>query len=88
MVVGVSFSALFGLINIGSTTVFTDVISLVLVGLYDTYLVACGLLLYRRVRGDIGVRKELQDSTIRHTWGPWYMCGGWGIAIDIRQLVN
>jgi len=83
VVVGVSFAALFGLINIGSTTVFNDLISLVLVSLYGTYLLACGLLLYRRVRGDIGLYRDLQDSATLYTWGPWYIRGALGIAINL-----
>lgn len=77
MIVGVTLAALFGLINIGSTTVFNDVISLVLVSLYGTYLLACGLLLYRRVQGDIG---DFPDSSTLYTWGPWHVRGVWGIV--------
>jgi len=78
VVVGVILSALFGLINIGSTTVFNDIISLVLVSLYGTYLLACGLLLYRRVRGDISTG-DLPDFPTLYTWGPWRIPGLWGI---------
>lgn len=54
----VSIAALVGFINLGSTTAFNDVISILLAGLYSSYFIASALLLYRRVRGDICERTE------------------------------
>ncbi|KAL8846091.1 MAG: hypothetical protein Q9221_008800 [Calogaya cf. arnoldii] len=49
----VTISCLLALINIGSTTAFNGVISLTISGLYSSYLLASGLLLYRRITGSI-----------------------------------
>ncbi|MCJ1440376.1 MAG: hypothetical protein MMC23_000859 [Stictis urceolatum] len=81
LLVGVLFAALFGLINIGSTTAFNDIISLVLVSLYGTYILACGLLLYRRLNGDIGDDTS-SDKKHLFTWGPWRIKGLLGILIN------
>ena len=77
------FAALIGLINVGSSTAFNDVVSLVLEGFYTSYLLACGLLLYRRVRGDI--REPDTDYTASNScqWGPWRLKGYLGIANNI-----
>ena len=76
-------AVLISLINIGSSTAFNDVVSLVLEGFYTSYLLACGMLLYRRIRGDI------HDSEVEITtgsllqWGPWCLRGCWGVANNV-----
>jgi choline transport protein len=55
-----SIAALLGFVNLGSTTAFNDIISLTLEGLFTSYLVAVALLLYRRLRGEIGERADDQ----------------------------
>lgn len=76
-------AALLGLINIGSSTALNDVISLVLEGFYTSYFVACSLLLYRRVRGDIGDHADGHfggpAGLKPYTWGPWRVPGAIGI---------
>lgn len=85
------FSALLALINIGNNAAFNGTISLVLEGFYLSYLLAIGLLFWRRVRGDLdGNNSDLMifSSTARHdetydmslTWGPWRMKGALGVA--------
>lgn len=83
-----TFAALLALINIGNTTAFNDIISLVLEGFYLSYLIAIGLLLWRRVRGDIAeLAPESQPTSEsfnpRMTWGPWRVKGVLGIANNV-----
>lgn len=69
------------LINIGSTVVFNDVVSLTLVALYSTYFICISLLLYRRVTGAIRrITLESEPSPVINSkdlaeaelcWGPW-----------------
>jgi choline transport protein len=84
-------SALLALINIGNNAAFNGTISLVLEGFYLSYLLAIGLLMWRRVRGDLdGQNSDLmifnstarQDESYDHslTWGPWRIKGALGIA--------
>ncbi|KAL8900184.1 MAG: hypothetical protein Q9207_005820 [Kuettlingeria erythrocarpa] len=53
ILVTVAISCLLALINIGSAVAFNNVISLTVNGLYSSYLLACALLLYRRLTGAI-----------------------------------
>ncbi|KAL9079936.1 MAG: hypothetical protein Q9157_001228 [Trypethelium eluteriae] len=72
-------TALLGLINIGSSTAFSDTLSLLLESLYTSYLLVCGLLLYRRLKGQIGnsmlsptAEEFVKDVGFQH-WGPWHV---------------
>jgi len=86
-------SALLCLINIGSSTVMNDVISLVLQGFYTSYFLAIGLLLYRRLRGEIAEPEndsnvEFQDAqSKRFTWGPWRIKGWVGTLNNMAACV-
>jgi choline transport protein len=89
-------SCLLVLINIGSSTAFNDVVSLVISTLYSSYLLVCALLLHRRITGTIHAPSPSHDhdqsttqptihpstspSTTRITWGPWHVTGALGIA--------
>ena len=77
-------SCLLVLINIGSSTAFNDVISLVISCLYSSYLIACVLLLYRRITGTIQPMQQdmvqVAGETPQMTWGPWHVHGSLGIA--------
>lgn len=73
-------SLLLSLIILGSTTAFNDLVSLSVSSLQSSYLVAIGLLLYRRVTGGIHPRKSATDDVV--SWGPWHMHGIWGIAVN------
>ncbi|KAL8941810.1 MAG: hypothetical protein Q9211_001662 [Gyalolechia sp. 1 TL-2023] len=53
---------LLALIYIGSSTVFEDVVSLSVSGLYASYFVPCSLLLWRRSTGQIRDRSPQDDS--------------------------
>ena len=76
-------AVLISLINIGSSTAFNDVVSLVLEGFYTSYFLACSMLLYRRVRGDIGDPAAETSASVSIHWGPWCLTGYWGIANNV-----
>ena len=79
-------AVLISLINIGSSTVFNDVVSLVLEGFYTSYFLACSMLLYRRLRGEIRDSEESDESSedkFSVRWGPWCLKGIWGIVNNI-----
>jgi choline transport protein len=86
---------LLGLINIGSTTVFNDVISLALEGLFSSYFIALILLLWRRIRGDIADDIDSPDAVQAQTlqlekqlrWGPWRVKGIAGTVINFVGCV-
>lgn len=79
----VTITALLGLIQIGSSVVFNDVISLVVEGFFSSYLCVLLPLLYHRIKGNITVCDEDCDfETDKHSsrsavdravyaWGPW-----------------
>ncbi|KAF1960761.1 amino acid transporter [Byssothecium circinans] len=87
-------SALLALINIGNNAAFNGTISLVLEGFYISYLLAIGLLLWRRLRGDLDTPNSSLtafSSTAQHdeshdrslTWGPWRIKGVWGTINNV-----
>lgn len=76
-------ACLVGLINIGNTTAFSAVVSMVLQGFYTSYLLACGMLLYRRVRNDIREPNTESTNERPYEWGPWRLTGMIGIANNI-----
>ena len=90
------FTALLALINIGNSAAFNGTISLVLEGFYLSYLLAIGLLLWRRLRGDLDnpnssltIFNEAQvaeayDRSL--TWGPWRLKGALGVANNVVAI--
>ena len=93
MLLTTTIACLLALINIGSSVVFNDVISLTINGLYSTYLICCVLLLYRRCKGHIVVPSINEESTIHPTsakrlsWGPFRVPGNLGVAINAVAVV-
>ncbi|KAL9000335.1 MAG: hypothetical protein Q9169_001052 [Polycauliona sp. 2 TL-2023] len=97
----VTISCLLALINIGSDTAFNAVISLTISGLYSSYLLAAGLLLYRRCTGAITVPTTYEanpkiitegetvssQGVINLTWGPFRLPGPMGIAINVAGCI-
>ncbi|MCJ1361829.1 hypothetical protein MMC16_000929 [Acarospora aff. strigata] len=89
-----TIACLLGLINIGSSTAFNDVISLTINGLYSSYFICCSLLLWRRCTGAIHIpapgnpthESHLPSTSSRPTlpltWGPWRMPGIFGIVVN------
>ncbi|KAF7920719.1 hypothetical protein BELL_0233g00180 [Botrytis elliptica] len=79
-------SCLLALINIGSATVFNDVVSLSVAGLYSSYLICALLLLYRRLTGGFQKLADISDGPAlvnttgaQLAWGPWHVPGVFGI---------
>ncbi|KAF2824244.1 amino acid transporter [Ophiobolus disseminans] len=89
-------SALLALINVINPLAFNGTISMVLQGFYLSYLLAIGLLLWRRLRGDLdnpdssltifssGQVDEAHDRSL--TWGPWRLKGALGVANNIVAI--
>ncbi|KAH8728986.1 amino acid/polyamine transporter I [Phaeosphaeriaceae sp. PMI808] len=89
-------SALLALVNIINYTAFNGTISMVLQGFYLSYLLALGLLLWRRLRGDLD--NPHSSMTIFHstqvdegydrslTWGPWRLKGALGVANNMVAI--
>lgn len=77
-------ACLLSLIVLGSSTVFNDVVSLAIVGLFGSYFPVAVLLLWRRTRGDIKLRASSEDVLTNVpgaelVWGPWRLPGVYGI---------
>ncbi|CAD6576756.1 MAG: hypothetical protein ASARMPREDX12_007997 [Alectoria sarmentosa] len=84
-----TISALLALIGIGSSVAFNDIISITVVALYASYLVATILLLWRRTTGSIHPASESSiASTIINApnstliWGPFKMPHVVGILVN------
>lgn len=87
-------SVLLTLIGIGSSIAFNNIISITVVGLYASYLVAIVLLLWRRVTGAIRpVNESPLETTIINTpnatltWGPFKMPHLLGIVVNVIAIV-
>ena len=88
VIVSTIFSCSLALIILGSSTVFNDVVSLSVVGLFGSYFLAAFLLLWRRLKGDIGPYQatSIALSNIPGaplSWGPWRVPGKFGIINNI-----
>ncbi|KAB8596090.1 hypothetical protein FH972_025799 [Carpinus fangiana] len=89
VIVVVTCAALLGLIQIGSSTAFNDVISLVLEGFFASYLCVLLPLLYHRIKGNIADPEvdgneiffvdESSTPNKPFMWGPWRVKGIFGI---------
>ena len=81
-------SGVLQLINCGSSEVFQDLVSLTIAGLYSSYLLATSLLLWRRIKGGIGIFND-SDTALSNTvgvplsWGPWHVPGVLGLVLNI-----
>lgn len=81
-------------VNIGNPTAFNGVISLTVAALFGSYLLAAGLLLYRRCKGDI---EDVDDSDSeggiantmggRLVWGPWRLSRVFGIINNLFSCI-
>ena len=92
-----TISMVLQLINLGSSTIFQDLTSITVAGLYSSYLVAVTLLLYRRCTGHITLFSDSEShadsknepqrltNTVNAplTWGPWHIAGVWGIVLNV-----
>ncbi|KAM0140580.1 hypothetical protein ACHAO1_002264 [Botrytis cinerea] len=87
-------SCLLALINIGSATVFNDVVSLSVAGLYSSYLICAVLLLYRRLTGGFQTLTDISEGPVlvnttgaQLVWGPWHVPGVFGIINNTFAIV-
>jgi choline transport protein len=76
---------LLAFINIGSATAFNNIVSLSVVGLFTSYLLAAGLLLFRRLTGFIKLASDSPAELVNTAnaplvWGPWHIRGILGIV--------
>ncbi|GAB1196229.1 hypothetical protein APSETT444_005497 [Aspergillus pseudonomiae] len=82
-----TIGCLLNLINIGSDVAFNSLVSMSTSGLYLSYMIAAGLLLYRRCTGEISEAKRNSEQTMVNTagaklvWGPFHLPGIWGIGL-------
>ncbi|KAI4191903.1 MAG: hypothetical protein LQ346_004571 [Caloplaca aetnensis] len=74
-----------GLINIGSSAAFNDVVSLSVTSLYASYIITESFLLYRRCTGGIRSRSSIDDTTEPGVlvWGPFHLPGVFGIVVNV-----
>ncbi|KAL8787244.1 MAG: hypothetical protein Q9195_007854 [Heterodermia aff. obscurata] len=87
VVITMGVSVLIGLINLGSTTAFNDVVSLGVSGLYASYIVTEALLLYRRVTGAIRSPNDGVGEKGELVWGPFHVPGVFGIIVNILAVL-
>ncbi|TVY61355.1 Choline transport protein [Fusarium oxysporum f. sp. cubense] len=85
-------SILLSLINIGSPVAFQNVTSLSISCLYSSYLIAAGLLLYRRLTKGFVLPGTSDLPALANTtgaelvWGPFHLKGAFGIANNIFAM--
>jgi choline transport protein len=88
VVITTIISCALSMIIFGSSTVFNDIVSLSVVGLFGSYFLAAVLLLYRRCRNDISPY-EKDSSALTNvpgaplSWGPWRIPGALGLINNI-----
>ncbi|KAE8168394.1 amino acid/polyamine transporter I [Aspergillus tamarii] len=84
-------TCLLSLIGIGSDLAFNDLMSLSTSGLFSSYLVAAGLLLWRRCTGGIsgskGEHTLINTAGAQLVWGPFHVPGAWGIFVNTFAVV-
>lgn len=75
-------TVLISFIVLGSSVVLSALLSLLLAAIYSSYLLACGLLLYRRVTRGIQPYVPGIDEDPIHSgqlyWGPWKLSEPFG----------
>ncbi|OOO15152.1 hypothetical protein OAory_01037470 [Aspergillus oryzae] len=90
-----TISLLLNLINIGSDVAFNSLVSMSTSGLYLSYMVVAGLLLYRRCTGGImernngtrGSEIKINTAGAQLVWGPFHVRGVLGIVLNVFSLV-
>jgi choline transport protein len=80
---------LLSLIVLGSAVALSALVSLIFAALYSSYLLPCGLLLWRRCTGAIqpALSNESVLSSGRVTWGPWKLAEPLGAANNLFACV-
>ena len=78
-------ACLIGLVNIGSSAAFNDVVSLGVSSLYASYVITESLLLWRRCTGAIRKATDVESDTgeaNQLVWGPFHLRGLFGILLN------
>ncbi|KAL9081129.1 MAG: hypothetical protein Q9159_007419 [Coniocarpon cinnabarinum] len=94
----ITITMILNLISISSTVAFNDVVSLTVSTLYASYLVACVLLLWRRLEGSIhvpdsyshdafDVKGNTPGSSGQLHWGPWRVKEPLGTLLNLFACV-
>ena len=79
------FACLIGLVNLGSSAAFNDVVSLSVSSLYASYVITESLLLWRRCTGAIRTASDVANDTgeaNQLVWGPFRLPGIFGIVVN------
>ncbi|KAI2627764.1 amino acid/polyamine transporter I [Hypoxylon sp. NC1633] len=80
-------TVLISFIVLGSSVVLSALLSLLLAAIYSSYLLACSLLLWRRLTGAIHPYVAGADEEVIHSdqlvWGPWKLPEPFGVANNI-----
>ncbi|KAK3368266.1 amino acid/polyamine transporter I [Podospora didyma] len=77
-------SVLLSLITLGSTVAFNNIVNLSVAGLYASYFLSCGLLLWRRLQGIQPHNPSVaRIGPGKLHWGPWRIPGIWGILNNV-----
>lgn len=94
IIITVVISALLSMVGIGSSVAFNNLVSVTVVGLYASYLLAICLLFYRRVTHAIKSSSEFSETTAvvnnpgaSLVWGPFRMPGLFGILVNAVAIV-
>lgn len=83
-------ACLIGLINIGSSAAFNDVVSLSVSSLYASYIITESLLLWRRCTGAIHTVSDVANDTGEANqllWGPFRLPSIFGILVNAFAVV-
>ena len=80
---------LLSLIVLGSSVAFNNIVSLSVAGLYSSYLLACTLLLWRRLSGRIKTHSANFDDSRpeRIQWGPWRLPEAYGTVNNVFACI-
>ncbi|RDW81570.1 putative GABA permease [Aspergillus mulundensis] len=94
-------SVLLALIPIGSAVAFNDLCAMSISGLYLSYILVAGLLLWRRLTNEISVpavsllasdvdsvaEEPVNTIGAKLVWGPFHVPGIWGVLINIFAII-
>ncbi|OTA99028.1 hypothetical protein M426DRAFT_325490 [Hypoxylon sp. CI-4A] len=91
VVTTMGITVLISFIVLGSTVVLSALLSLLVAAIYSSYLLACSLLLYRRLNGGLhpyvpGIEEDPRHSEQLY-WGPWRVPEPFGTANNVFAVV-
>ncbi|KAI0010441.1 amino acid transporter [Xylariaceae sp. FL0662B] len=76
-------TSLISLIVLGSAVALSALLSLIVAALYSSYLLVCGLFLWRRCTGGFRDAKDAGNQPEGLAWGPWKLPEPFGIINNI-----